>query len=81
MQRKKARTPKTVQKGLEAAFRKRQNTKLREVKPRVMDLFERVLKEQLDSREQLSALFQEGARLLSLSPPFASYSVFVAHDI
>ena len=40
---KKIRNPKSVNKGLEAAFRKRQNLKLKESKDEVLALFGRVL--------------------------------------
>ena len=41
----KTRQPKTVQKGLEAAFRKRQNIKLKQDKGEVMATLRRVLSE------------------------------------
>ena len=57
---KKSRNPKTVQPGLEAAFRKRQNKNLKENRETVIDLFKRVLHEKLENTEQLSTLFQDG---------------------
>lgn len=52
------RTPKVVQKGLEAAFRKRQNLKLREEKERVLELFGQVMDKPLQSTEELRTLFR-----------------------
>ena len=65
---KKARTPKVVNKGLEAAFRKRQNLKLKERKHDVLNLFQRVMSESsaVGSTEDLRQLFRDVSELLSV---------------
>lgn len=47
---RKARTPKVVQKGVEMAFRKRQNAKLKGAKPRLIALLRRVLEPPTEAR-------------------------------
>ena len=66
-QTKKTRQPKNVQKGLEAAFRKRQNIKLRQDKEQVMEALKRVLDEggTLTDEASLRELFRETSEMLS----------------
>ena len=55
----KKRTPKHVQKGLEAAFRKRQNIKLKASRDEVMAALRRVLNEPCVDEGSLRTLFAE----------------------
>ena len=61
---KKTRQPKQVQKGLEAAFRKRQNIKLKQDKEAVLECLQRVAKESASVTEEhgLRELFRDTYR-------------------
>jgi len=61
----KKRTPKHVQKGLEAAFRKRQNIKLKASRDEVMAALRRVLNEPCADEGSLRTLFAEVSESLS----------------
>ena len=63
---RKARQPKAVQKGLEAAFRKRQNIKLRQDKDVVLVALRRVLHEECADEASLRELYREISEQLSL---------------
>jgi len=62
---KKVRNPKVVKEGLEAAFRKRQNLKLRSAREELLATITRVLTEQLESSDQLRTLYREASESLA----------------
>ena len=64
---KKTRQPKTVQKGLEAAFRKRQNIKLKQSRDEVVAVLRRVLDEECADEASLRELFRQVAAALELA--------------
>ena len=65
---RKARNPKLIQKGVEMAFRKRQNVKFKEGKADVLECFRRILEEDLAAAGEagLRALFREASDQLAL---------------
>ena len=64
-ERRKSRTPKVVAKGLEAAFRKRQNIGLAHAKAEVLALFDRAISEVLADPPAVRSLFSSVTERLS----------------
>ena len=62
---RKTRKPKEVQKGLEAAFRKRQNIKLKQNHAEVMAALRRVLEQECPEEASLRELFRETSEQLT----------------